>query len=113
MRRLRRSSVGDRAIIVARRTGERLKFRAAPKLDFDLWLPAEMTFSVALALRGFPLITTDEEWAEQLEEGFSDGGGPVALAFKIQGWEAWARERGWRVDAPRVPGLPPAEETLR
>ena len=103
--------VGDRELIVARRTGERLvEWQVAPKLDFDIWLPAEMTFSVALALRGFPLITTDEEWAEQLEEGFSDGGCPVALAFMIQGWEAWARERGWRVDAPRIPGLPTVEE---
>lgn len=99
--------VGDKELLVTRRTGDRLvEWRVAPKLDFDLLLPAEMTFSVALALRGFPLITTDEEWAEQVKEGYSDGGGPVALAFKIQGWEAWARELGWRVDAPRVPGLP-------
>jgi GNAT superfamily N-acetyltransferase len=102
--------VGDRDVIVARRMGDRLKWRAAPKVDFDLLVHAEMTFSVALALHGFPLITTDEAWAEQVKEGYSDGGDSVALAFEIQGWEACARERGWRVDAPRVPGVPTAEE---
>lgn len=102
--------VGEREIIVARRTGDRLKRRVAPKVDFDLRVAAEMTFAVALALRGFPLITTDKAWAWQVKEGYSDGGDSVALAFNILRWEEGAHERGWRVDAPRVPGLPTAEE---
>ena len=52
-----------------------------------------------------PLITTDEAWQAQLDLGFSDGGDTVGLAFNIQRWEATARSRGWRVNAPRIPGL--------
>jgi len=58
-----------------------------------------------LALRGWPLLRSDEEWQAQLAQGFSDSGGPEGLAFRIQRYEAWANKHGWRVDTPRIPGL--------
>ena len=94
-------------LIVARRRGDRLDWTeldAAPELD-ELRYEAPGTFALALAVRGWPLITSDAAWQRQCELGFSDGGGPEGLAFKIMRWEAWDRRRGYRVDTPRIPGL--------
>lgn len=66
---------------------------------------ARSTFALVLALAGWPLIRSDELWQEQLDLGFSDVGGPEGLAFKVRVFEAWAREQGWQVAGPRIPGL--------
>lgn len=63
------------------------------------------TFSVALAVNGFPLITSEDAWRAQLRRGFSDIGGPEGLAFKIRRFEAWDRKQGWLTPASRIPGL--------
>jgi hypothetical protein len=60
------------------------------------------TFSVGLALQGWPLVRSDEDWERY---SLSDAGHPEALARRIQKWEAWSRHRGWRVDTPRLPGF--------
>jgi GNAT superfamily N-acetyltransferase len=86
--------------IEARREGDRLAWRES---KVDPLAPG--TFALALALDGFPLLRSEEAWRRQLDQGFSDFGGPEGLAFKIQHWEAWARKHDWRVDTPRIPGL--------
>jgi GNAT superfamily N-acetyltransferase len=94
-------------LIVARRRGDRLDWSehdVSPGLD-ELRYEAPGTFALALAVRGWPLITSDAAWQRQCEVGFSDVGGPEGLAFKIMRWEAWDRRQGYRVDTPRIPGL--------
>jgi GNAT superfamily N-acetyltransferase len=100
------SEARSETVIEARRNGQRLDWvehsaLAARELQYD----APGTFAVALAVNGFPLITSDEAWQAQLEQGFSDLGGPEGLAFKIRRFEAWDRKHGFRVDTPRIPGL--------
>jgi GNAT superfamily N-acetyltransferase len=93
--------------IVAERHGDRLRILAAPARSDageEGWL-SEGTFAMHLALRGWPLIESDEAWAKQLAQGWSDGGDWHGLAFRIRRWEAWAARCGWRCDAPRIPGL--------
>jgi hypothetical protein len=99
----------ERAVIEAWRAGDRLQWfetiSAEPARNDELAFYAPGTFAVALAVRGFPLITSDEEWRAQLATGFSDCGGPEGLAFKIRRFEAWDRKCGWLTPAPRIPGL--------
>ncbi len=93
--------------IVAQRRGERLRIVEAPKpgeAGEEGWL-ARGTFAMHLALRAWPLIESDAAWEKQLAQGWSDGGDWHGLAFQIRRWEAWAASRGWRSDAPRIPGL--------
>lgn len=95
-------------LITARRDGARLDWsehRVSVASDSEIPWIAPGTFALALSLRGWPLITGDDAWERQCQSGFSDGGGPEGLAFKIVRWEAWARHHGWRVDTPRIPGL--------
>lgn len=67
------------------------------------WRDALMTFSVLLASRGWPIVRS----AQTLEAGadWTDGGYPEGLARNIERWEALDRERGFVVDAPRLPIL--------
>jgi hypothetical protein len=101
---------GPRVLLRARREGERLGWEAADPSGDDasteemVWR-APGTFAVALALQGWPLLRSEEQWQAQLAQGFSDSGGPEGLAFRIQRYEAWANKHGWRVDTPRIPGL--------
>ena len=94
-----------------RREGERLHWeetrlgRRSDEGSREWQFLAPGTFALALALRGWPLITDDCEWHEQLRRGWSDMGGPEGLAFKIRIWEAWVRQRGFRVDTPTIPGI--------
>jgi GNAT superfamily N-acetyltransferase len=103
-------ATGPRVLLRARREGERLGWEAPDASEDDasteemVWR-APGTFAVALALRGWPLLRSDEQWQAQLAQGFSDSGGPEGLAFRIQRYEAWAKKHGWRVDTPRIPGL--------
>lgn len=68
----------------------------------EAWWQATSTLSLALALAGWPLVRSAEEW-----EGshYADAGPPEALAYKIQIWEAWDTHHGWIVETPRIPGL--------
>ena len=99
---------GERTVAIeATRAGDRLRWSPAGSLEESGekgWL-APGTFALHLALRGWPLITSDEAWADQERLGFSDCGGPEGLAFKIQIWEAWNAHSGWRSTAPRIEGL--------
>jgi GNAT superfamily N-acetyltransferase len=63
---------------------------------------ATSTLSLSLALAGWPLIRSKEEWDNSY---FADAGPPEALAHKISIWEAFDRHHGWRVETPRIPGL--------
>lgn len=114
--------VGERAatIAAARASGERVtlarasfegdslsfelsakELRKDPELGEACWL-ADSTLALALALASRPLVRS-AELARSV--GFADAGPPEALARRIQVWEAWDRARGWRVEAPRIPGL--------
>lgn len=92
----------------ARRRGDVLEFvhpgREAmedPRLDPACY-HASSTLALSLALHGWPLIQSQEEW----EDGRgSDGGSPEGLAYKISIWEAWARKHDWQVPSVRIPGL--------
>jgi GNAT superfamily N-acetyltransferase len=62
----------------------------------------EATLSLALAVAGWPLIRSPEDWERSR---YADTGPPEALAYRIEWYEALARHRGWRVETPRLPGL--------
>ncbi len=98
-----------RTLFEARRAGCWLNWVETPSTvraqSSELESYAPGTFALALAIRGFPLISSEEEWRAQLRRGFSDCGGPEGLAFKIRRFEAWDREHGWLTPAPRIPGL--------
>jgi hypothetical protein len=94
-----RSAHDSELVASAERHGERLSLW--DKGDVDS-VEAVATLSLALAVRGWPLVRSAEAWER---ERFSDLGGPESLAYKITIWEAWSRARGWRVDTPRIPGL--------
>jgi GNAT superfamily N-acetyltransferase len=68
----------------------------------DAWWHAESTLALALAMHGWPLVRSREQWDECY---YADAGAPEALAYKIAIWEAWDRNHGWAVDTPRIPGL--------
>ncbi|HKY41296.1 MAG TPA: GNAT family N-acetyltransferase [Polyangiaceae bacterium] len=101
-------SDGARVVLVrAERAGERLVIadeRPAgiePHLQEVAWC-ASSTLWLWLALRGWPLVRSPEAWER---ERHNDFGSPEALAYKIVIWEAWAQDRGYRVETPRIPGL--------
>jgi GNAT superfamily N-acetyltransferase len=99
--------VGDdaRELIIAERRGDRLGWIVRRDSSPTLERYAPGTFALALAAKGWPLIRNDAEWRLQLEAGYSDAGSPEGLAFKIREFEAWAKQSGWPVDTPRIPGL--------
>lgn len=90
----------------ARRNGDRLLQHgeepglpdAARRLAHD----AQTTLALAIALEEWPLIRSELDWQQRRH---SDLVHPEALADRIQSWEAWAHEHGWRVVTPRIPGL--------
>jgi GNAT superfamily N-acetyltransferase len=103
-------AIDGRAVVLARaaRDGDTLIWdedvAGRPRderLEALAW-DAEPTLSLALALRGWPLIRSAELWERHR---YADGGPPEALAYKIAIWEASDREHGFRVDTPKIPGL--------
>ncbi len=60
------------------------------------------TLCLALALHGWPLVRSKEDWDRSY---YVDGSSPEALAYKIAVWEAWDRKAGFAVHTPRIPGL--------
>lgn len=98
---------GSRAVLErARRQGDRLVLEELPpsedpRVEALRW-DSRSTFALALALHGWPLVRSQEEW----DHGYyADAGPPEALAYRIIQWEAWSRARGWLVNTPRIPGL--------
>jgi GNAT superfamily N-acetyltransferase len=73
-----------------------------PRIEEVRW-DASTTLAVALALHGWPLLASPETWRRGWH---GDAVNPEGLADRIILWEAWARAHGWRVDTPRIPGLP-------
>jgi len=63
---------------------------------------AHSTLALALALSGWPLIQSREEWEKSY---WADAGAPEALAYKITIWEAYDRKHGRIVATPRIAGL--------
>lgn len=98
---------GRRVVVLdAERSEDRLTWRARTDADTsERAALAPGTFAAHLALAGWPLVTGDAAWADQLRLGFSEFGGPEGLAFRIREWEAASATRGWRSTAPRIPGL--------
>ncbi len=92
----------------ARRHGDALQLDEPPrelssdKRIGDAYWHATTTLSLALALKGWPLIRSPEEWDRC---HYADGGAPEGLAGRIPIWEAEDRAHGWRVETPRIPGL--------
>lgn len=94
-------------LLEATRAGARLGWYEHPAMTeprgSHLAYHARETFAVALATHGFPLIRSDEAWAERHLS--SDAGQPEGLAYKIEAWEAWEHKSGHEVRTPRIPGL--------
>lgn len=97
-------SAEDVLLIAAERAGDRLLLKEPDDLgEFEhLRLHAMSTLGVALALGGWPLVRSPEDWDEWR---VSDFGPPESLAYKITIWEAWNRKHGWQVNTPSIPGL--------
>jgi GNAT superfamily N-acetyltransferase len=105
-----RASVGARIdgdlveLVVAQRDGEVLTSFEETTPDERTqqvsWL-ADSTLSLALALRGWPLVRP----GKSAERWCGDAGPPEALACRIARWEAWYEKHGWQSTAPRIPGL--------
>ncbi len=72
-----------------------------PRVDTIYWL-ADSTLSLAMALRGWPLVRTTANWDGRW---CGDSGPPEALAHRIIVWEAWHHKHGWRVETPLIPDL--------
>lgn len=62
------------------------------------------TIALALAVRGWPLIRSDELWAKRWN--WSDCGQPEGLAAKIEVFEAVDRRDGFEVRTPRIARIP-------
>jgi GNAT superfamily N-acetyltransferase len=90
----------------AHRYGDRLVLEERPSSEHPrveaLRLASASTFALALALQGWPLVRSQEDWDD---DHYADAGPPEALASRIVQWEAWSHARGWKVDTPRIPGL--------
>ncbi len=93
--------------ILATRSGERLDWRETRAHsradDFSVHVYGGATFSLALAVAGWPLIRSDEAWERRHDS--CDIGGPEGLAYKIEIFEALDREEGFVIRTPRIPGL--------
>ena len=93
-------------MVTARNLGNRLGWEEHGDLKD---LPGEAshcapgTFALHLALAGWPLIRSEENWEHR--HYWSDAGQPEGLAYKIEIFEAVDRQRGFDVRTPRIPGL--------
>lgn len=68
----------------------------------NAYLLSSGTLALSLALAGWPLIRSQNEWKRCY---FADTGAPEGLARRITLWEAWERHKGWIVNTPSIPGL--------
>lgn len=100
---------GFTPLLVARRERQWLRLReteASRRMeasDAGSWVHgyARSTFALQLAVRGWPLVRSSESWAQAWR--WSDIGEPEGLAYKIELFEAAARDDGWRVDTAYRP----------
>lgn len=94
-------------LLAATRESDRLVVDTSivdPERDaIELMHYAVGTFAMLLALHGWPLVRSREQWACRWR--WSDCGEPEGLAYKIGIFEGVAREAGWVVQAPRIAGL--------
>jgi GNAT superfamily N-acetyltransferase len=94
-----------RDVVTARHLGDRLGWEEPGDLGD---LPREAshcipgTFALHLALAGWPLIRSEENWEHR--HYWSDAGQPEGLAYKIEIFEAVDRQR-FEVRTPRIPGI--------
>ena len=95
-----------RTVVTARHLGDRLGWEEFDDLERQ---PGEAshcipgTFALHLALAGWPLIRSEENWERRYD--WSDAGEPEGLAYKIEVFEAVSREHGFDVRTPRIPGI--------
>ncbi len=104
-----RAAEGPVVLSRARRRGDTLELTKIDKEKVerdpalrDAWWLASSTMALAMALAGWPLVRSPEEYERSWA---ADGGPPEALARRIVIWEALDRHYGFRVDAPRIRGL--------
>jgi GNAT superfamily N-acetyltransferase len=92
-------------LIRATREGERLGWTELPAFRERRRLFQEVTetFALGLAVRGFPLIRSEEAWDNR--HWHADGGDVEGLAYKIEIFEAIDRRYGFALRTPRIPGL--------
>lgn len=97
----------DQPLITATCDGDRLRWQdhrsEAEREGGANRMRWEPTLALWLAVQGWPLIRSEQAWAERLR--WMDAGMPEGLAWRIQRWEAYARHHGLPVRAPRIPGL--------
>jgi GNAT superfamily N-acetyltransferase len=98
---------GQRSVLAtAQRKGNTLVLNedddASAALSERVRFEATGTFALLLALEGWPLIRSDEEWQRGR---YSDAGPPEALAHRIAIWEAYDKDHGFTVKTPVIPGL--------
>jgi GNAT superfamily N-acetyltransferase len=99
------SGSGETCLISAVRAGERLLWQDRRPADAQRG-PApdpEPTLALWLAVAGWPLIRSEQTWAERTR--WMDAGMPEGLARRIRIWEAYTRHHGLAVCTPRIPGL--------
>jgi len=93
-------------LIRAKHCRDRLELQEPDYIDLprarELAWAARGTLALELAMRGWPLVRSQEDW-EELRH--ADGGAPESLAARIETWEAWDRAHGWKVETPRIVGL--------
>ena len=93
--------------IGARRRGDRLELEpplvASSPATAALAAQALQTFAVVLAVNAWPLIRSDQAWAERRRS--SDRGAPEGLAYKLEMFEALERRAGLTLKTPRIPGI--------
>jgi ribosomal protein S18 acetylase RimI-like enzyme len=95
-----------RSAVTARHLGTLLGWEEAGELES---LAGEVshcipgTFALHLALAGWPLIRSEENWERR--HHWSDAGEPEGLAYKIEIFEAVDRQRGFDIRTPRIPGI--------
>jgi len=94
-----------RAVVTARNLGDRLGWdeENLPREPIEMSHCVPGTFAIHLALAGWPLVRSEETWAQRFH--WSDAGDPEGLAYKIEIFEAVDRNHGFDVRTPRIPGL--------
>lgn len=96
---------GDRLTLctATRHDDELVSFERPESAGDHLFIQAESTLALAIALHGWPLVRRSADWNGRW---CGDAGSPEALASHILNIEAYSRHQGWHVDTPTIPGLP-------
>ncbi len=92
--------VEDRVVAVADNRGHRLGWQLAETVDDELRWDVEATAAVYLALIGWPIIRSDQEWQSQIRNGITDCGDFENLAQRIRRFERHLRSQDWKAPAP-------------